>query len=779
MSYQPHYIASFEDESGLNQYFEPFLIPEKAFPTLENAYAWRGRIQRRLGFDTLGRLRRVIGTSSIGLSGASPWTINTIYSTLVVPIVNEPNAEIQAGSVVVTMGALVFTDNGTGRLELPVIDPLNFGTINYSTGVIVLTHTAGAGVATTISFAYYPGLPVMGLPNNLTNAINEENLRAFDTKYAYQFLGGQFVQLAEVAPANTTWHGTDSDFFWTLSYWPPTQATNKLFWVTNFNNNGVLADPIRYYDTPTTTWTPFDPLINKTQRLQNCRCIVPYKDRLLAFNTWEGLTLVAASNFPQRLRYSQIGDPTIIGTTAPAPTETGSWREDIPGKGGFIDVPSDQAIVSVEFIKDVLVVKLERSSWKVVYTGNKTLPFIFEKINTELGAESTFSLVPFDRGIFSVGNVGILTDDSVNVYRIDQKIPDVVFNIRNDDNGPKRVHGIRDFYKELVYWAFPNSAEGLKFPNKVLVYNYINQTYAIFNDSFTCYGYFQRNSSKTWAEYAATTWNQAIFAWNSGLNQARLLNIVAGNQQGFVLVLNQDTTNSESLSITAITPQALPNPVIITSPNHNLQTGDFVKLTGIIGSGAPNPNTLNGNIYRVILFPTNEINQFTLESLDPVTGAATTVTLAPGGTYLGMGRITYFNNFNITTKVFAPFYEGAGQARVGYLDFLFDKTTDGELTCNFYVDEDNVDSISGNNPLNSGLSGTNTVLTRPENLTLIPYQDQQSKIWHRMFIQSIAQNFQLELKLSDLQMSNEAISTSGLTFHAMVIYLSKNSRLTQ
>ncbi|MCF1193345.1 hypothetical protein LRR18_17280, partial [Mangrovimonas sp. AS39] len=48
----------------------------------------------------------------------------------------------------------------------------NFGTINYLTGVIVLTHTAGAGVATTASFQYFPTLPVMGLEDYIDR--NEE-----------------------------------------------------------------------------------------------------------------------------------------------------------------------------------------------------------------------------------------------------------------------------------------------------------------------------------------------------------------------------------------------------------------------------------------------------------------------------------------------------------------------------------------------------------------------------------------------------------------------------
>ena len=107
------------------------------------------------------------------------------------------------------------------------------------------------------------------------------------------------------------------------------------------------------------------------------------------------------------------------------------------------------------------------------------------------------------------------------------------------------------------------------------------------------------------------------------------------------------------------------------------------------------------------------------------------------------------------------------------------------MTCNVYVDEQDVTSISDPNVTmsggvaTSGVLGTNTVLTSPENVTIIPYQANQKKIWHRMFIQSIAQNFQLQLYLNDLQMIDETISSSDIVLHAMTIYISKNARLTQ
>lgn len=200
-----------------------------------------------------------------------------------------------------------------------------------------------------------------------------------------------------------------------------------------------------------------------------------------------------------------------------------------------------------------------------------------------------------------------------------------------------------------------------------------------------------------------------------------------------------------------------------------------------MGIGAINPSTLNDQVYKVVVI---DKDTYSLQLFNVALNDFEDV-LYPGGTYIGSGRVVVLNNFNITTKIFAPFYDNNAQVRVGYIDFLLDKTSDGQMTCNVYIDEQDITSISDPNVTmsggvpTSGLLGTNVILTSPENAILIPYQANQKKIWHRMFIQSIAQNFQLRFYLSDLQMIDEVVSSSDVVLHAMTIYLSKNARLTQ
>jgi hypothetical protein len=784
MSYQPFYIANYDENGGLDQHYESFLIPEKAFPVLEDAYAWRGRIKRRMGFSHLGRLRRVLTIAAMGnISSAGAGTFDFNIFTGMGILATEPYAQLQPGTalapITINIGAPISQDlvdnTGTGTMTVVGIGSITAATISYATGIVSITFSGAIGVsAATITGAYFPGLPVMGLPRQETDLINQELLIAFDTKYAYRLNLGQFERLGTAA-----WNGSDSDFFWCTNYYRNT--TGKLLWATNFHR-GAVNDPIYYWDTA--VWTAFRPILRADNQvnpamLLQARVLLPYKDHLIALNTWEGNdTLGTGTQFTNRIRFSWNGDPTIIGTlsVAPAPlawVTTGAWADDIPGYGGYLDLPTAEQIITAEFIKDTLIVKCERSSWKLIPTGNKALPFLAEKINTELGAESTFSMVPFDRGVFTVGNYGITTDDSVNVTRIDQKIPDTVFDFNNDNDGTKRVHGLRDYPNELVYWTYPSSDTTAKFPNKMLVFNYRNDTYSIFNDSFTCLGYYQRTSDLTWADLTYLTWEEWIDKWNSGAAQSEYPDIVAGNQQGFVSVLNQDVYNDASLAITIIDSGA--SPAIFTVPAHNLQTGQFVEVTGVISGAVPDYATaLNGIIFQV-----NKLTDNTFNLLDPLGNLVDFAGVA--GTYIGEGKLTVLNNINITTKIFAPFYEVGGQARLAYIDFLFDRTDNGALTANVFIDEDK--TIPINDPtITSGLSGnlgSNILLTQPEDLTIIPFQINQAKIWHRLYVQTICQNFSIVMKMNDEQMFSKTINANDIVLHAMVLYISKNARLIQ
>lgn len=757
---------------GMEKDLEPWLLPNDAYPDLEDCYLFRGRVKKREGFLLLGRLNRLVATVSATQSQAS-FTL--------------PNIPLTAGLSFFVIGTVSFMDNGVGGFIQT--DGGLTSTINYATGAVVLNLVVPVAINTNVY--YFPNLPVMGLRTQETVSVDQTSLVAFDTSFAYKYnkSSSSFVDASTYKTSGTVvnWTGPNYQSFWTTDY-------ADALWATNYNagyqsnptaTTAGKGDGIRWFDEDQSGWVNFVPPITSTNYLLGCLIIVPYKGYLICFNTIEG---PSSTTFPvtptgqpglyfqQRARWCQQLSTPYYVTPVPdnyqGSVNINAWRSDTVGHGGFIDASTNEAIVSVEFVKDTIVVYFERSTWQLRYTGSPLLPFIWEKINTELGSQSTFSTVPFDKFTIAIGNVGIHSCDSVNVQRIDPKIPDEVFEIQQDNNGAQRVCAVRDFLNELVFWSMPiktyNSegeedyGETVTFPNKMLVYNYREQSFSYFNDSFTALGYLQATADLTWVN-ATMTWESADFPWISPIQDSQVVRIVGGNQQGFVELLSEQVANDVSLFIANIT---ITSVVSINSPNHNLQTGDYVYIASASGTTG-----LVGNIYEVQVLEVGsplapDPNNFIL------VGASAT------GTFTGAGTIAVVSNISILTKKFNPYIEEAVQSRINYMDLYLDTTVGGSITVNLYINEDNSTPINGSENYDANLS-SNIVNTFPESTyekspdtTLV-----NAKLWKRIYFTDISQLYQIEITLNPGQMIDEVVRESDIVLHGIVMYFSKAGRL--
>jgi len=645
---------------GLTQDRKPAFLANEAYSNLQNAYVYRERTKKRDGEVPMGRLRRVFLNEAIGNSSASPWTFN-LYTKL--SITPEPNAQNQPGSVSISIATLgtPFVDQGNGTLTNAT--PGNSGTINYMTGSVTLIMTVGAGNATTLSMNYYPALPVMGILRREVATLGIDSTVFFDTKYAYQYQSG----FNELVPG-TTWTGTNTDFFWGTNFQGAT-ADLRYFFETN-NNIDLVApsyDPIRYYNN--TTWIDLQPLLTATTTLWQALILIPYYGRLLALNTWEGVTAdtyTGATNFFSRCRFSQIGDPT---------DQTNGWRSDIFGRGGFLDAPTNESIVSAAFFRNTLIVFFEYSTWQLRYIGEYGLPFIFERISSDFGSVSTFSPIIFDQGVMAVSNRGVIQAAANGVARLDDQIPDQIFGFEIQNSAPNFVHGVRDFQRELVYWNYidtANASTTQTYPNTVLLFNYRNNTWAKFRDTITCFGPAQFQFGITWD--SLTTFWESNVSWDNVDDQQYVDYIASGTQAGFVNIYqNPDAETPESVTTLYAPSMAITavnfgvTPTQITIPSHNLANGEIIYIQNTIWSGT-DPG-LNNVIYNVTVVDANTI---TLSIWDQESQSYDAVNITSVATYLGGGIVTLFPKMNLVGKDFNPFQGAGKQFKLSYIDFQMD-----------------------------------------------------------------------------------------------------------
>jgi hypothetical protein len=342
------------------------------------------------------------------------------------------------------------------------------------------------------------------------------------------------------------------------------------------------------------------------------------------------------------------------------------------------------------------------------------------------------------------------------------------------------VQGIRDFENRLAYWTIPLIAyygnignTNWIFPTARLVYNYENDSWALFNDSLTALGNYQQQRALSWVQISKS-WRQFEQSWLDQVPADPL--IVGGNQQGFIEQLDLDTVNDVSLFISNIVTSGS-NPTEITSPNHNMQTGFVIGISGII---ATTPGSdLNGGIYGVSVIDLNTFSLLAFNPLDnmfdiPVVSTAT-------GTYIGGGLINIRENFYINSKKFNFLDEGQN-IQLGYLDILMPAIPNGEISLNVYLNYDDLNpsntlygnQIFGITPPTPDTFFNTTIPTSPNEFSVAK---DGTKFWQRVFCPTRANFLTLQYTFSNLQMSGIP-QTLEVQIDAQVLWIRRAGRLT-
>ncbi len=815
-------------KEGMRSEVKPHAIPEDAFESLSNAYQWRGRIVKRSGYKLLARLSTDGGTTFLNLP--------------VMGIKTQDVFKIGVQNTIAfdTQQAYLFDALTEAFSILPSIMPVTWS--GTDSQFFWTTNYAGAFWATNSKPGIH-GASISGIVTGATTTITTTAPHGFTTGQWVSFiaikgtteLNGQNAQITVLTPTTFSVAITTTNAYISGGF--------------ALNNQVSTAgqDGIRYYGNAAgvgNTWLNYNPPIDTQNALMGALLIFPYRGYLVFLNTTEGNSTTTFQDYPNRARWTQIGTPYYSPPfISPSnynqqSSDPLAARDDIFGRGGASDAPTDDIIVAAGFIRDILVVYFTKSTWRLRFVNNSQNPFVWERVNVELGSSSTFSTIPFDKGLMAIGTRGIVVSDANDTLRFDDKIPDEIFNIRQTNNGLQRVNGIRTFRTKLLFWTFPNAENPLGiYPDNVLVYNYESQTWSFFDDCFTCFGYgYGSSSGLRWQDLTSDWSSYTDVTWDSGVSQEGYETVLAGNQHGYILQLEQTNgQNDPSLNITSFA-------TTVNSTNHNLKTGDWIKITGTTGVTSNDGVSLNNRNFFVNV---NDANSFFIREWKSMTGPNASGTtynyiiayepILPGSVQINVGALQFTDpnsdgilistgsntgtidynsgavvlNFNpsigstsVNLRVVSydqsqtlvnVFISGSSAGFITKIsnfdiqtkifNFFKDDKRSRLSKIDFYTDTTqngqltcNVFADSSNAPVNTPLADnpqSNVILT-----SINPYQfGAGSETIYRLFADSVAQTLQLQLIMSDQQMAVDAITKEDFELLSMMFTMRRGGRL--
>lgn len=349
----------------------------------------------------------------------------------------------------------------------------------------------------------YPGYPVMGIHTFYTDE-GSNQLLIFDIKRINRYDPEQ-GKLIDPIGANS-FSGTDADFFWCENW------KNRLFITNN-------VDRIKVWDGSTLTNLDIDFDGDGLNDVATCLLIYVYKGRLILLRPTE-----KGYHCPHRVRWSVVNSYT-------------NWRES--EGGGYIDCPTLDWIIGADFIGDDLIVLFERSIWVLKYTGDYTLPFRWEKIKGVEGCYATYSVAPFSDELIFLGPTNIMATDGMDVYEINQKIPEFTLNFNPLAFKYSYSIVIEELKQSWMTYASMNS----EISDKVLLFNYDEGHWSDFNLPFHCFGYFNQQTDLRWDDIESP-WDEIEWSWDEKELKAGYPTTLAGDYNGYIWKINDSSADN-------------------------------------------------------------------------------------------------------------------------------------------------------------------------------------------------------------------------------------------
>ncbi len=652
--------------SGLDREGVTFLQMRDSFTSLLNAYIYRQVLQSRLGFfQFANRLSRTLEDAELNQQTSTG--TQTVISDLLDdtgiqdPSIrsSEPDALIQAGSVSIDVdsGAATWDDATTPGILTATSGTAADGTIDYETGEIVLNFTGSvaSGLTITVTFTYSPGLRVMGIFEN-TLPDNSNELVVIDKNYFYKYNSGtnefDWVPFTSADPIVTFDISANDDYVSGTTYLFSDGSQRFVFTgkgmsdVYFFDGTGIL----RYTNT---TDNP-DYSQPAEGALTRATAVLYFGERINFF-----VPVIDGQLYQQGNLYSGIKDAAGNGD-----------KFDVPGSG-LLNFDTSEIMKMAIILGDMIIAKFQRSDWALEKTRDVFNPYFPRKIPSVLGTDAGFSATQWNYEIKSLGKTGATTTDGRSSLRFDNKIPRFTAD-EMDQAEFELAYGGFDRINAQFLFAYRSSFSNITpiTQDKVLVYNYEESTWSVYDQRFSVFGQttqgkdlamndIDETQNPSWARMDTTEESMSRIGIEASVQKT-----LAGDNDGFVYQINSDY-DDYFVNITNIT-QA--SSAVVTVEPSAFQVGDRVIFENVEGM--------------------TEINEMigTITSAS-VTSITVDIDSRNFSAYTSGGSVSKLIDFLAETIPFNPWRDQGRMINMSHVEFLID-TNAGGMYVDFYMDEE-------------------------------------------------------------------------------------------
>ena len=346
---------------------------------------------------------------------------------------------------------------------------------------------------------------------------------------------------------------------------------------------------------------------------------------------------------------------------------------------GLFQADTYQYITGATILGQIIVLHFDRMAYTLEKTKDAFNPYFGRAVPGALGTNARFSPVSWNESDQALGKTGVLSCDGRQNLRVDNKIPNFTRD-EIDQINFNLTYGGFDRVNNQFMWAYMKSESDTDTQNSVLIKNYEERTWSVYDQRFSVLGQTDIGLNLTWDDIDETTGNDSWLTWDTtediwdriGLGLA-VQKTLAGDDLGFIYNVNQDYCDYFS-AINSVTTGAT---TLINVANAAMIEGDIVIIQNVLGMTElnnfdPATNEMIGDYYTVIS-ATDTVIEINVDSR----------LYTP---YISDGSISKVISFEATTIPFNPYRNEGRRCYVSHLEFLID-TNGGHVYVDAYADE--------------------------------------------------------------------------------------------